>query len=628
MNVNPDTSSRHTTGTIAAYTSIIAIAEYYVPFVSFDIFLGNITWRVTDMFGGASNSGGVVLAVICSVILLVSAIVQCFKSSALLTFLSAICTSSPLFFVLAMSDDGGNVAPSLEIGFIIAFLSTAVLAICCLIQYIYYIRSMRHPWRVALIGLSLIVFYGIFIVVSHDNEYVEILLILTMWAVPVGVFILISALLGAIFSTERKAAVKIPEEAGPGEDACSSNAPCEKGTGGLPLNVLEVGDAANAPDAVSVPAKEGNGKSWPVSRKIGVGIVAIVALLALVAGIFIASRDNDTPFVGTWQLHSESKTPEGYVDCVYDYTLWLDFNDASVTCGDTARVLGIIYACEDCAGYCAATEDIITAAKTDGNTAYIKYRHEETGEIWSATLTYDPKTASVTFVNGEMLEKGPGTPPDDAPVYASDFEGRIFYVEPDSVTLSYVSNDPNHVFMTEEDSADNGIGASGAFGADDNAACAEETMQEEAGGQTGQFELADRIFYCAFSQVDGTQLKCRFKATGEEIVVVNEDGECPLIGVDIYDAWPTTDGSGMLIVSDSRGVDLISYSLIKVDAENRVTLLDECTGLNPGSTLVSPEQDVNEVMPSIERDGDKIIVRLAGEHCDETHYYDMDGNRL
>lgn len=73
----------------------------------------------------------------------------------------------------------------------------------------------------------------------------------------------------------------------------------------------------------------------------------------------------------------------------------------------------------------------------------MEYIHDETGERWSAKLALNPTDKSLTFLKGEMLERGPGSlDENDTTVYASDFEGRVFYHEPDSAVLKFIDANP------------------------------------------------------------------------------------------------------------------------------------------------------------------------------------------
>lgn len=610
MSKTQNTSLRSQIGKVAAACSLIAIAGFYVPLFSLKSILGELPLCVTDMYSVGPNRGGVYIAAICSIVLIICTIIQFFKSYGLLSLLSAFVASFPLYIVFEAQEGENGSLVDLKVGFLIALVATVVLLICSLMQYVDYIRSMRHPGRVAIIGLLMLVFPFIARLLPYSFVYV-LAMVLAMFAIPAGILMLVSALLGAIFSRNRRKR----------DDTAAADQTVQADNVADTSNVENVGNITAGPDTITDTPKTGSGTG--ISGKVATGI-AIVILFVL-AGIFWAKREK-SPFVGTWRLYEESKTPEGYVDAVYKYTLRLDFNDASVKNGETERVLGIIYAIEDCAGYAAETEDIIMEAKTRGNTAYIKYRHQETGEIWSATLTYDKEKDAVTFVNGEMLEKGPGTPPDDAPVYASDFEGRIFYTEPDCATLLRVDLDPNYVFVTDGESEASENETDEALNADADAAHAtEETVQDDTDDSAGQVELSDRIFYAEYSEGTDMQLKCRFKETGEVIELVDNEGNSPLLSYGICWAWPTSDGSGALIVSGDGGTDTVFYKLIKVDADNRLEVLDDCSGFTFNYIM---QNSLNAESPSIERVEDKIVVKLAGENGDETHYYDMSGNRL
>ena len=134
-------------------------------------------------------------------------------------------------------------------------------------------------------------------------------------------------------------------------------------------------------------------------------ILTIFALL-----LFASCSNSRDAFVGTWAVCDTLFTPEGYEDAYYTYELRLDFaHPGSVKCDILDQPAdGVLYAYEDMAVCVGESYEPITLVEVAGDTAFVEYIHDETGERWSAKLTLNPADKSLTFIKGKMLERGPG----------------------------------------------------------------------------------------------------------------------------------------------------------------------------------------------------------------------------
>lgn len=598
--MNQNVSTKKVVSMVAAIFSMVAIMEYFIPFAKV-WFFETVELSVYQMF---NNGTGKVVACVGTVILLANAIVQFLKPKAWMSLVSAVFTSMPIVFVMdekfLHSVDKGP-------GFYLAVFSTIVLTVCWLIEYILYLPTIKNPGRMAIIGA---VFTAIGIVLPFIAPVLTLLAVPV--ALPIGLALLFTAFMGFLFS-KRKKENSLSTASGDTETVTADGGETEISSpqdSNCSDNCSDNGETGSYGDSDGPWYSTSKGKAI-----IGAAAVIVVAVICWL----LMSGSKKGPFVGTWQLHNEVKADEGFVEAVYDYTLRLDFYASTVNYGDTARVLGLICSHEDAGGNDITAEEVITEADIDGNTARIKYRHQETGELWSATLVYNPEDKSVMFINGEMLEKGPYSSADDSPQYDSDFEGRVFYIEPDKETLPFVSDDPNHVFSPEGDAQ------SDTPDADGDTAGAEETPQEDDGSNDDGIALADRTIYMDYVEGKGNVLMCRFKASGE-VTKIYEAGEDEPAPLGIENAWLTADGKGVLVVTWDGGTDFTYMHLIKIDANNKAELIDSSEGVNPNSISIGPENITDDMVPSITRESDRIKVRLAGEQSDETHYYDMNGN--
>ncbi|MGM9693189.1 MAG: hypothetical protein ACI3X6_08260 [Alloprevotella sp.] len=129
-------------------------------------------------------------------------------------------------------------------------------------------------------------------------------------------------------------------------------------------------------------------------------ILTIFALLLLFAG---CSNSRDT-FVGTWANSYMTFTPEGYVDAQYIYELRLDFaHPGSVKCDQLNQPAdGVLYAYEDMAVCSGEVYEPITLVEVEGDTAFVEYIHNETGERWSAKLAFNPADNRVETIDCTM----------------------------------------------------------------------------------------------------------------------------------------------------------------------------------------------------------------------------------
>lgn len=350
-------------------------------------------------------------------------------------------------------------------------------------------------------------------------------------------------------------------------------------------------------------------------------ILTIITLLLLFAGCS-SSRD---AFVGTWAVCDTLFTPEGYEDAYFKYELRLDFaHPGSVKCDRLDQPAdGVLYAYEDMAVCLGESYEPITLVEVVGDTALVEYIHDETGERWSAKLALNPADKSLTFLKGKMLERGPGSLDEtDTTVYASDFEGRVFYFEPDSAVLQFIADNPDTTTV--------GTPAACADGDGEAVETAEEETEAaaETGGNT-EVELADRTIYAAADECGSPQLFCRFKSGGAPLCLTDGDGES-LIGIGyVEDMWKCSDGKSALYILCERGTEFMTLSLMKITADNRVETIDSTMGITHDNPIVGAENITDDMIPKIYTGCDEVTVyEPKGEAPARTAVYDLDGNKI
>lgn len=158
-----------------------------------------------------------------------------------------------------------------------------------------------------------------------------------------------------------------------------------------------------------------------------------VAIL-LAAFTLNSCSDNSAKFKGTWEYsYSDDEQVE-------DYILWLDPKGKSVNQRGFKDVIGVIQSHLDCGGNDATNIAEIIEFDADGNSADIKYRHSETGEIFKAKLTLDPSGENLQWEFAGLYKTGANAPKEDN---ISPSEGPS-YIEPSNTLLSKSSDSPNY----------------------------------------------------------------------------------------------------------------------------------------------------------------------------------------
>ena len=349
-------------------------------------------------------------------------------------------------------------------------------------------------------------------------------------------------------------------------------------------------------------------------------ILTIFALL-----LFAGCSNSRDAFVGTWAVCDTLFTPEGYEDAYYKYELRLDFaHPGSVKCDILDQPAdGVLYAYEDMGVCVGESYEPITLDEVAGDTAFVEYIHDETGERWSAKLALNPADKSLTFIKGKMLERGPGSlDENDTTVYESDFEGQVSYFEPDSAVLKFIDANP----------ATTTVGNDAADGDDGSDAGETAEKEAEAAGETGsntEVELADRTIYVAVDEAGSPQLFCRFKSGGAPLSLTDGDGES-LIGIGfVEDIWKCSDGKSALYILCERGTEFMTLSLMKITADNRVETIDSTMGITPDNPIVGAENITDDMIPKIYTGCDEVTVyEPKGEAPARTAVYDLDGNKI
>ncbi len=190
---------------ISATVSIIAIMEYYVPFATLvmglsDLYTGARQYAVYEMF---SNGTGKALSIFATVLLLINSVVQFFKPKAWLNFACAIFTALPILIV-----SNGDLARDInkEIGYTAAWLFSLILFAAWAIQYFYYIQNLRNVKRMAIAG-GVLLALGLILPLLLSFLTIPALVVM----IPCALCLLLTALLGAIFSSKRNATETVDE---------------------------------------------------------------------------------------------------------------------------------------------------------------------------------------------------------------------------------------------------------------------------------------------------------------------------------------------------------------------------------------------------------------------------------
>ncbi len=159
-------------------------------------------------------------------------------------------------------------------------------------------------------------------------------------------------------------------------------------------------------------------------------LLPAIAALLLACG---ACADDAAGFKGRWE-HSVSDE-----ESVEEYVLLLDPAGKNVNFDGYEGAAGVIRSHVDLGGFEGTTSAEIIEFEARGNTAHIKYRHAETGEIHRAELTLDPAGEELRWEYRGLYKTGANTPKEYA---ASDFENPM-YLEPNDAKLTKTGDFPD-----------------------------------------------------------------------------------------------------------------------------------------------------------------------------------------
>lgn len=129
--------------------------------------------------------------------------------------------------------------------------------------------------------------------------------------------------------------------------------------------------------------------------------VALVSILGACSAKSGQSAETDGVFKGIW---FNSQEPENEDQYPYFMSINIDLYAKTLSRGidlDEEKSHGGFYINNGA----FEQEGNITAARTEGNNAYIEYV-DPMGLIYSATLTYNPKNQQLKFEGGELINKG------------------------------------------------------------------------------------------------------------------------------------------------------------------------------------------------------------------------------
>ncbi len=311
-------------------------------------------------------------------------------------------------------------------------------------------------------------------------------------------------------------------------------------------------------------------------------------LVVFYALMFVISScgGNSSSFKGTWQFSYADE------DMEEDYILWLDPDGKTVNQNLYSNVLGVIRSRIDCGGNFGTTFAEITEFEPHGNSAEIKYRHTETGEIHKASLTLFPEDNTLQWEYVGLHKSGNNTPKEYNP---SDAENPA-YLEPNNTKFTKTSDSPNY----KEISPENVV-----------------------------LELPNSIYYTENGETselddDGSwmvhnQLRCQSLKEGTDNIIYDTTyewgSEIPFI---INDIWPMADNRGVYFTIWDGGTQFQTISLYKTDGSSKANIIDEVEGLR-----FSPLNDdvSDEDVPSVAKENGKI--RVYDPQKKQTRDYDL-----
>ena len=228
------------------------------------------------------------------------------------------------------------------------------------------------------------------------------------------------------------------------------------------------------------------------------------------------------------------------------------------------------------------------------NEARIEYVQQSSGQLWSATLTYDPESRSISFANGKMLSSGHDK--NAAPAKMP------YSFDPSSITFEHVSDKPNF---------------------------------KQIPGYNRVLELPDRVYYRSiiadetiappFGEV---QLRCYYPETDRDINITNELGESPLSSkfmANIIDCCPLPGEPGLMLILWTSTERYQEYTLYRIGERNVFRDIDYVTGRRPSRYVMDEKVDSMEIS-SIIRNGKR--VRVYDPASREVRVYDLAGHLI
>ncbi|MDE6533014.1 MAG: hypothetical protein K2M27_05725 [Muribaculaceae bacterium] len=328
-------------------------------------------------------------------------------------------------------------------------------------------------------------------------------------------------------------------------------------------------------------------------------IYAILASLMVLCGC----QDSKEKFKGTWLI--ENYTESESVKSGSEWTLWLDIPNSNVCQGGYENVIGVIKSSTEDAMGGGTTFACITEADIKGNVANIKYRHTETGEIWKATLTFNPSDSSLSWEKGGLYKMGARSRM-EKPATDADM---VWYLEPDKTTFKKVSHKANY-----KDLDDYSI----ILKMEGRTYYREKIAMPDSIGDY----ITEHQLRCLFdTDVDTKITDLNGQSIWDEDYMAN-----------ITDAWMLPDKSGMMCIAWSGGTAFQELTLYRVGADNSLEKIDhvEGGGTNPtagfsGEDLKLIEDQIVYSTPEITRKGES--VRVFDPEKNEARYYDLSGNR-
>lgn len=196
---------------VGAIASFIAIISFYVPFATLsmdfgDLAIGGREYAVFEMY---QNGTGKVIAIFGTFLLLANSILQFLKPKAWLNLLSA----AFLLIPVLLTSGGDEQFIHKEIGWWLCVIFSIILFFVWLIGYVYYVRAIKNVRRMAIWGAGLTI---VAVLVPFVFSFMTLPSLMVL--LPVGLCLLLTSLLGRIFSN-----AKVPNLSQPGLDDRSEN---------------------------------------------------------------------------------------------------------------------------------------------------------------------------------------------------------------------------------------------------------------------------------------------------------------------------------------------------------------------------------------------------------------------